>query len=112
MPTPLYVHAKDGTPVEAKQLEINGEPIYDASGKPYIVPFDFDWGSYLEKFKKIGDFVTSEEAIDMGLLDEGISAIRGLAAQGSLLITQFRPKWPGSPSDVQRTYNGHIGRGS
>jgi flagellum-specific peptidoglycan hydrolase FlgJ len=111
MPTPLYVHANDGTPVAAKQLEINGEPIYDASGKPYMVPFDFDWGTYLEKFKRVGDFVTSEEAIDRGLPDEGISVIRDLAAQGSLLITQFFPKWPGSPSDVQRTYNGYTGTG-
>jgi len=103
MATPIYVRAKNGTPVEAKHLEINGEPIYDASGKPYLVPFDFHWGSYLEKFKRVADFVTSQEAVDRGLPDEGISAIRDLAAQYSLLAMQFFPKLPGSPSDIQRT---------
>ena len=111
MPTPLNVHDGNGKAVPAKYLEINGRVILDPSGSPYIVPADFDWNRYMEKFERLKDSVEAREKAERPLPDDGTRAMRDTAQVYSFLYAQFHAALPGSSSDIQRRYNGHIAKG-
>jgi len=102
----LSVYADDGTPVWGKYLEIDGKVIYGPSGNPYIVPFDFDWNSYMRDFKNFRDSMAAEKTGDWYLGNEGLSVGFDTKKVYRFLYDQFHADWPGSPHDVQRTYNG------
>ena len=61
MGTEFYVKSNDGTPVKAKYLETNGKYIHDAKGKPYVVPDDFNWNTYMKEFEKRGKSLAADE---------------------------------------------------
>ena len=111
MSTRLYVYANSGKPVLAEYLEIDGRVIRDPSGNPYKVPADFDWNTYMGKFEKLKHSLEAMEKAERILPDEGIPAIRDAAVVYGFLYAQFHAAWPASPSDIQRTYNGYIGKG-
>ena len=96
--------------VPAKYLEINGEVIRDPSGNPYLVPADFDWKTYMEKFEKFRDSLEAREKTEPTLPDEGTSYLKDAGEVYGFLYTQFHAAWPASPSDIQRTYNGYTGK--
>jgi flagellum-specific peptidoglycan hydrolase FlgJ len=107
----LYVYALSGKAVPAKYLEINGEVIRDPSGNPYIVPADFDWKTYMEKFETFEYSLEARDNAEPSLPDEGTRVMRDTAEVYRFLIGQFHAAWPASPSDIQRTYNGYSGKG-
>jgi hypothetical protein len=102
MATEFDVYSKDGTPVRAKYLEIHGRPVLDQSGRPYIVPADFDWDTYIDKFERFGLMTTA-------VSHSATSVLVGIEEKLRFLKNQFRTAWPGSPADIQRTYNGKQG---
>ena len=110
MSTRLYVYDNSNRAVPAKYLEINGEVIRDPSGNPYLVPADFDWKTYMEKFEKFRDSLEAREKTEPTLPDEGTSYLKDAGEVYGFLYTQFHAAWPASPSDIQRAYNGYSGR--
>lgn len=97
------VYSDDGTPVRAKYLEIHGRPIFDSSGRPYIVPADFDWDTYIDKFKKFQGMEAAGGHLTTA------STMLGVEQRLRFLYEEFHANWPSSPADVQRTYNGRRG---
>ena len=107
----LYAYALSGKAVPAKYLEIDGRVIRDPSGNPYLVPADFDWNTYMEKFEKFRDSLEAREKTEPTLPNEGTSYLKDTGEVWGFLHSQFHAAWPASPSDVQRTYNGYSGKG-
>ncbi len=103
MGTEFYVKSNDGTPVKAKYLETNGKYIHDAKGKPYVVPDDFNWNTYMKEFEKRGKSLAADEA-DWSDPSKAYALILGLGEDVRYLRAQFHP---GGPSDVQRVH-GHF----
>jgi len=110
MSTDLYVYSKGHKAVPAKYREIDGRVIRDPSGNPYLVPADFDWRTYIDKFERLKSSLEARAKAEPAVPDEGTSRIRDAAELLGFLYTQFHAAWPARPSDIQRTYNGYSGR--
>ena len=110
MSTGLCVYDKSHKAVPAKYLEIKSRLIRDPAGNPYIVPADFDWNTYIGKFEAFRQSLEARANAEPGLAGEGSRAMQDTAETYKFLVDQFRAAWPGSPSDIQRTYNGYTGR--
>jgi len=110
MSTRLYAYSNGHKAVPAKYLEFDGRVILDPSGNPYLVPADFNWKTYMEKFERLRDSLEARAKAEPAGPDEGISLIRDAGEVQGFLYSQFHAAFPGRPSDIQRTYNGYTGK--
>lgn len=106
----LTVYSKGNKAVPAKYLEINGEVIRDRLGDPYMVPAGFDWNTYMGKFERLKRSLEAAEKVDRSHPDEIARAGGYTLILCTFLYDQFHATVPGSPSDIQRTYNGYTAK--
>ena len=103
----FYVLARDGFAVLAQDLEVDGKPLLDPSGKHYKVPADFDWKKFIGELEGFRASIGGNEAALQGLPDLGGGVVGDTARTYGLLINRFFARRPASQDDVQRT-SGHF----